>query len=91
MGRLCGLNGGSSAFKILTGKATENRPLGRPWRRWEHHIRMDIKEIGCINRFTSLRKNLFNLLEFFFSEVNLVIQHIIVQDQDAQNNNKKYV
>ena len=31
-----------SAFQILTGK----RPLGRPRRRWEDNIRMDLKEIG---------------------------------------------
>ena len=77
----------------------------------------------CINRFTSLCKNLFNLLEFLaeafwchvhhfqcltvpvdwyrkasaknssklnkflHSEVNLLRQQIIVQDQDGQNNN----
>ena len=32
---------GRSAFKILTGK-----PLGRPRRRWEDNIRMDLQEIG---------------------------------------------
>ena len=37
---------GRSAFKILTGKPTGKRPLGRPWRRWEDNIRMDIEEIG---------------------------------------------
>ena len=37
---------GRSAFKILTGKPTGKRPLGRPRRRWEDNIRMDIKEIG---------------------------------------------
>ena len=31
---------GRSAFKILTGK----RPLGRPRRRWEENIRMDLEE-----------------------------------------------
>ena len=36
---------GRSAFKILTGKPTEKRPLGRPRRRWEDNIRMDLKEI----------------------------------------------
>ena len=34
-----------SAFKILTGKPTGNRPLGRPKRRREDNIRMDRKEI----------------------------------------------
>ena len=35
-----------SAFKILTGKPTGKRPLGRPGRRWEDNIRMDLEEIG---------------------------------------------
>ena len=33
---------GRSAFKILTGKPTGKRPLGRPKRRWEDNIRMDL-------------------------------------------------
>ena len=35
-----------SAFKILTGKPTGKRPVGRPRRRWEDNIRMDLEEIG---------------------------------------------
>ena len=35
-----------SAFKILTGKPTGNRPLGRPRHRWEDTVRLDLKEIG---------------------------------------------
>ena len=44
MGREFSQNGGKgrSAFKFLTGK----RPLGRPRRRWEDNIRMDLEEIG---------------------------------------------
>ena len=34
------------AFKILTGKPTGKRPLGRPRRRWEDNIRMALEEIG---------------------------------------------
>ena len=37
---------GRSAFKILTGKPTAKRPSGRPRRRWEDNIRMDLEEIG---------------------------------------------
>jgi hypothetical protein len=37
---------GRSAFKILTASPTGERPLGRPRRKWEHSIEMDIKEIG---------------------------------------------
>ena len=37
-----------SAFKILTGKPTGNRLLGR--RRWKDNIRMVLKEIGINTR-----------------------------------------
>ena len=37
---------GRNAFKILTGKPTGKRPLGRPRRRWKDNIRMDLEEIG---------------------------------------------
>ena len=35
-----------SAFRILIGKPTGKRCLGRPSRRWEDIIRMDLREIG---------------------------------------------
>ena len=37
---------GRSAFKMLTGKPTGKRPLGRPRRRWEDNIRIYLQEIG---------------------------------------------
>jgi hypothetical protein len=39
---------GRSALKILPGTPIGKKPLGRPRRRWEDNIRMDLKEI-CIN------------------------------------------
>jgi hypothetical protein len=33
-------------YKVLVGKPKEKRPLGRPRRRWEDGIRMDVREIG---------------------------------------------
>ena len=41
---------GRIAFKILTGKPTGKIPLGRPRRRWEDNIRMDLKELGINTR-----------------------------------------
>jgi hypothetical protein len=32
--------------KVLVGKPEGKRPLGRPRRRWEDEIRMDLREIG---------------------------------------------
>ena len=40
------MEAGRSAFKILTGKPTGKRHLGRPMRRWEYNIRMDLEETG---------------------------------------------
>jgi hypothetical protein len=36
----------SKAYKVLVGKPEGKRPLGRPRRRWEDEIRMDLREIG---------------------------------------------
>jgi hypothetical protein len=33
-------------YKVLLGKPEGKRPLGRPRRRWEDGIRMDLREIG---------------------------------------------
>jgi hypothetical protein len=41
---------GRSALKMLTGKPRGKRPLGRPRRRWEDNIRMDLEEIGFNTR-----------------------------------------
>ena len=32
---------------ILVGKPEGKRPLGRPRRRWEDNIKIDLKEVGC--------------------------------------------
>jgi len=33
--------------RILVGKPEGKRPLGRPRRRWENNIKMDLQEVGC--------------------------------------------
>ena len=45
-GHVARMEEGRSAFKMLTGKPTGKRPLGRPRRRLEEIIRMDLEEIG---------------------------------------------
>ena len=46
---------GNSAFEIFTDTPAGKRPLGRPWRRWEGNIRIDlikkasIRGIGLIS------------------------------------------
>jgi hypothetical protein len=36
---------GEKVYKVLVGKPEGKRPLGRPKRRWEDGIRMDLREI----------------------------------------------
>jgi hypothetical protein len=48
---------GRNAFKILTGKPTGKRHLGRPRRRWEDNIRMNLEEIA-INALVNVALNL---------------------------------
>jgi hypothetical protein len=33
-------------YRVLMGKPERKRPLGRPMRRWEDGIRVDLREIG---------------------------------------------
>jgi hypothetical protein len=40
-----------NVFKVLVGKPEGKRPLGRPRRRWENGIRMDLRVtgLGCVD------------------------------------------
>ena len=49
-GHVARMEEGRRAFKILTGTPTGMIPLGRPRRRWEDDIRIDLKEIGIKTR-----------------------------------------
>jgi len=33
--------------RVLVGKPEGKRPLGRPRRKWEDNIKMDLQEVGC--------------------------------------------
>jgi hypothetical protein len=35
------------AYNILVGRPEGRKPLGRPRRRWEDNIKMDLRDIGC--------------------------------------------
>jgi hypothetical protein len=41
-------------YRVLVGKPEGKRPLGRPRRRWEDGIRMDLREIGWGCRLDSV-------------------------------------
>ena len=35
------------SYRVLVRKTEGKRPLGRPRRRWEDNIKMDLQEVGC--------------------------------------------
>ena len=37
---------GRGLHRVLVGKPEGKRPLGRPRRRWEDYIKMDLQEVG---------------------------------------------
>jgi hypothetical protein len=38
---------GIGVYRVLVRKPERKRPLGRPRRRWEDNIKMDLQEVGC--------------------------------------------
>ena len=48
MGGVCSAYGKRiGVYRLLVWKSEGNRPLGRPRRRWDDNIKMDLQEVGC--------------------------------------------
>jgi hypothetical protein len=45
-GHVAGIGERRGAYMVLVGKPERRRPLGRPRRRWEDNIKMDLREVG---------------------------------------------
>jgi hypothetical protein len=45
-GHVARMGEGRNVYRVLMGKPKGKRPLGRPRRRWEDGIKMDLGEIG---------------------------------------------
>jgi hypothetical protein len=49
MDKACSTHGANrNAYRILVGKSEGKRPLGRPRRRFQDNIRVNLKEIGWV-------------------------------------------
>jgi len=44
-GHVAGMGEGRGMHRILVGKSEGKIPLGRPRRRWENNIKMDLREV----------------------------------------------
>jgi hypothetical protein len=45
-GHVARMGEGRGVHRVLVGKLEGKRPLGRPRRRWEDNIKMDLQEVG---------------------------------------------
>jgi len=45
-GHVARIGEGRDVYRFLVGKSEGRRPLGRPRRRWDNNIKMDLREIG---------------------------------------------
>ncbi|KAJ4433406.1 hypothetical protein ANN_15665 [Periplaneta americana] len=49
-GHVVSMGESRNAYRVLVGRPEGKRPLGRPKRRWENNIKMDLREVGYDNR-----------------------------------------
>jgi hypothetical protein len=45
-GHVARMGEGRDVYRVLVGRPEGKRPLGRPRRRWEDKIKLDLREIG---------------------------------------------
>ena len=47
MGHVARMGDRRGVYRVLVGNPEGQRPFGRPRRRWEDNIKMDLQEVGC--------------------------------------------
>jgi hypothetical protein len=47
-GHVARMGEGRGVYMVLVGKPEGKRLLGRPRRRWEDNVKMDLQEVGCM-------------------------------------------
>jgi hypothetical protein len=54
VGHVSRMGEGRGVYRILVGRSEGRRPIGRPRRRWEDNIKIDIQEVGRGGAWTGL-------------------------------------
>ena len=63
---------GRGVHRVLVGKPEGKRPLGRPRRRWEDNIKMDLEEVGgCCEDWMELAQDRDRWRELMGTVMNL--------------------
>jgi hypothetical protein len=75
VGHVAWLGEERGVYRVLVGKPEGKRPPGRPRRRWEDNIRMDLLEAGCRGMdWIGLAKDTDRWQEFVNAVMNLRVQ-----------------
>jgi hypothetical protein len=73
-GHVARMGEGSGVYRALVRKPEGKRPLGRPRRRWEDNIKMDLREIGIdVSNWIQLVQDRVQLWAFVNTMMNLRI------------------
>jgi len=56
-GHVAHMGEGRGVHGVLVGKPEGKRPLGRPRRRWEDNIEMDLQEVGGVGDWMELAQD----------------------------------
>jgi hypothetical protein len=63
---------GRGVYRILVGRTEGRRPPGRPRRRWEDNIKMDLREIGLVGaNWIRLSQDRVHRLAFVSTVINI--------------------
>ncbi|KAJ4433927.1 hypothetical protein ANN_16245 [Periplaneta americana] len=72
-----------NAYRVLVGRPEGKRPLGRPRRRWEDNIKMDLREVGYDDRdWINLAQDRDRWRAYVRAAMNL---RVVVITDDVQN------
>jgi len=62
---------GRGVLRVLVGKSEGKRTLGRPRRRWEDNIKMDLREVGGVEDWMELAQDRDRWRALVYSVMNL--------------------
>jgi hypothetical protein len=70
---------GRGGYRILVGRPEGRRPLGRPRRRWDDNIKMELQEVGGVIDWLDLPQDSDRWLplvcNYFRNNVQKILQH----------------
>ena len=71
IGHVARMGEGRDVHRVLVGKPEGKRPLGRPRRRWEDNVKMDLREVGVSGDWMELAQDRDRLRALVNTVMNL--------------------